>query len=164
MAVLIVWLAAVRPAAGASAGTGRLVIGAAGFVPSTNSCQYSHGGLAGGDDPGILQDENRCSYIAPVFLPAGSVVTGVKLFYDSSDAGSRGTLQLSRHRPNGFFEDLAQVAAHVNCSAPCAVADMTISNPKIDNGLFHYDMRMYNGGGSAPGFRLMKVVILYNRP
>jgi hypothetical protein len=137
------------------------VIGAASFVPIVSDCQYGRGGISGGDDAGLLRDDNTCAYAAPVSLPQGARVTKMKFVYDSHVVGTKGVLELTRHFSSGGRNDMASVTATQGCAAPCSSVTTNVVNAHVDNSRYTYTLRVYNGGTATSGFFTVKAVITY---
>jgi hypothetical protein len=126
-------------------------IGAYGFTPGTNATGYNTGGLNGA----MLCTGAPCFFVAPVFLPAGALVTAIQL--ELCDVGSGPTenvaVTLSRV-PTSDSNNVVELAATGTTGTPgCVFLTQSLAAPEtIDNQSNNYFVAVFSAPTSAVQF------------
>jgi len=128
--------------------------------------------VSGSNDPFFSSSGNGGTYpstagsgwlVAGVNLPHGATVTEVRFYVTDTSAAADISLDLERLRHGfGGFSSIASVSTSGFNGTYLERIDTTISNPVVDNNLYHYHLRIFstNWSGSL-SMNIHSVVIEY---
>lgn len=129
------------------------------FVSGSNDSFFSSIGNGGA----YISSAGQGWLVAGVNLPHGATINRVRFFVTDTSAAGDMSLHLERLR-NGFsgFTAIADLDTTGFNGTFLERIDSTISNPVVDNNLYHYHLRIYSDNWSgSPSMRIQSVVIEY---
>ncbi|PKP50963.1 MAG: hypothetical protein CVT95_02010 [Bacteroidetes bacterium HGW-Bacteroidetes-12] len=109
---------------------------------------------------GIISSTAANALVAPVYLPHGSIITNIEVFYIDNSASSM-TIDFQRR---GLTGGLSSISSYTTTINDTTVQSTSLSGTTINNNLYSYNIRIYSTSWTAattPDMKIYTIKITY---